>query len=50
MRESQMVWACSAHGSNERNIIILAGKPERKTLLGDVGVDGKILLECISKN
>jgi hypothetical protein len=47
---SEMVRACRAHWSNEKCIIILAGKPEGRILLGDVRVDGKILLEWNLKN
>jgi hypothetical protein len=34
---------CSAHGSDDK--FILVGKPEGRRHLGDLGVDGRILLK-----
>ena len=44
---NEMGGACSAYGERKGVYRVLVGKPETKNHLGDLGVEGKIILRCI---
>ena len=46
-----MGWACSAYGARSRGGVyrVLVGKPEGRRPLGDLGVDGWIILGWICR-
>jgi len=46
-----MKWAGHVGGMGEKRGVyrVLVGKPERKRPVGEIGVDGRIILKCIVK-
>ena len=44
-----MGWACGSYGGGEGAYRVLVGKPEGKRPLGDLGVDGWIILGWICR-
>ena len=47
--ENEMGWACGAYGEERGVYRVLVGKPEGRNHWGDLGVDGGIILERISR-
>jgi hypothetical protein len=47
VKEDEIGRTCSTHGENMKAYGILVGKPERKRLLGNIDVDGRIILKLI---
>jgi hypothetical protein len=41
--------SCSTHGEMRTVYMVLVGKPEGKHHSGDLGVDGRVILEWILK-
>jgi hypothetical protein len=41
--------SCSTHNSDEKYIKFSIKKPEGRDHLGDLGIDGRIILELITK-
>ena len=45
-----MAGTCSTYGEKRGSYSVLVGKPEGKRSLGNIGVDGKMILKRIFKN